>query len=170
MKKNQDAFGRGLMDRHQGRKTHMVMERDDGFISGDDDLTQYFAPPARWRPIDRRALRFARGRVLDVGAGAGRHALALQERGFDVVAIDHSPLAVEVMKARGVTDARVMSVTAIPRSLGPFDTIVMMGNNMGLLGGERRARWLLRRFRGLTSSTGRGHFYRGRFALPIARC
>ena len=69
--------------------------------------------------------------------------------------IDISPLAVEVCRRQGVRDARIRSVTQVDRSLGTFDTIVMFGNNVGLLGGRRRARWLLRRFRALTSERGR---------------
>ncbi len=96
-----------------------------------------------------------RGRVLDVGCGAGRVALYLQERGHEVVAIDVSRLAVQVCRMRGVDDARVMSITQIRPDLGSFDTIVMMGNNFGLFGNARRARWLLRRFGALTGARGR---------------
>ena len=100
-------------------------------------------------------MRHVRGRVLDVGCGAGRVALYLQERGHEVVAIDVSPLAVQVCRLRGVEDARVMSITQIGPDLGSFDTIVMMGNNFGLFANARRARWLLRRFRASTEAHGR---------------
>ena len=94
---------------------------------------------------------FARGRVLDVGCGAGRVALRLERRGHEVVAIDSSPLAVRTCRLRGVRDARVLSITQASRRLGELDTIVMLGNNFGLFGSPRRARWLLRRFHALTS-------------------
>ena len=96
-----------------------------------------------------------RGRVLDIGCGAGRHCLYFQSKGLDVVGVDVSPLAVDVCKQRGVKDARVLSITEITRSLGVFDTITMMGNNFGLFGSFARARRLLRRFHGLTSANGR---------------
>jgi cyclopropane fatty-acyl-phospholipid synthase-like methyltransferase len=93
--------------------------------------------------------------VLDVGCGAGRVALHLQERGHDVVAIDLSPLAVEVCRWRGVKDVRELSVTQVGRALGRFDTIVMFGNNFGLMGSRRRAPWLLRRFRSIANEGAR---------------
>lgn len=96
-------------------------------------------------------MRLVRGRVLDVGCGAGRVALHLQQRGQEVVAIDVSPLAVEISRRRGVRDARVISVTEIDERVGPIDTIVMMGNNFGLFGSPRRARRLLRRFHSIGS-------------------
>jgi SAM-dependent methyltransferase len=128
-----------------------VVERDDGLISPDVGPAGYFAEYRRWPAWEKQALRFARGRVLDVGAGAGRVALHLQERGHDVVAIDNSPLAVKVCLLRGVRDARVVPFVQIGPEVGIFDTIVMFGNNFGLFGSLERARWMLRRLRQLTS-------------------
>jgi SAM-dependent methyltransferase len=78
--------------------------------------------------------------VLDIGCGAGRHSLHLQEKGFDVLGIDVSPLAIKVCRLRGVKFK--------PNS---FDTIIMMGNNFGLFGSLTKARRLLKRFHSMTS-------------------
>ena len=52
-------------------------------------------------------------------------------------------------------DARPLSLTQISRrSLGIFDTVLTLGNNFCLVGAPRRARWLLRRLYGMTSSGG----------------
>ena len=69
--------------------------------------------------------------------------------------IDVSTLAVKVCKVRGVEAARAMSITQADSRLGAFETIVMMGNNLGLFATRERARWLLRRFRRLTTERGR---------------
>lgn len=130
------------------------MERDDGLIYCGDP-SDYFAPYARWPAIEKRAMRFVRGRVLDVGCGAGRVALHLQERGHDVVAIDSSPLAVGVARKRGVKKAKILSLADIDESLGSFDSILVLRNNFGLVGTEARARRLLRRFHRLTGEEAR---------------
>jgi len=96
-----------------------------------------------------------RGRVLDVGAGAGRVALELQDRGHEVVAVDVSPGAVEVCRRRGVRDARVVAFEDVDASIGPIDTVVMFGNNFGLFGGAAKARRMLRRLHRLTTPQGR---------------
>jgi SAM-dependent methyltransferase len=133
-----------------------IVEREGGFIdAGMYGPAAYFSPFRRWPKTERQALRLARGRVLDVGCGAGRVALELQERGHKVVGIDLSPLAVEVSKRRGVRDARELPVTQVGGELGRFDTIVMFGNNFGLMGSRRRAPWLLRRFRSITNDGAR---------------
>jgi SAM-dependent methyltransferase len=100
-------------------------------------------------------MRYVRGRVLDVGCGAGRIALRLQERGHEVVAIDLSPRAVEASKRRGVREARTLSIDDVDERLGRFDTIVMFGNNFGLFRSRASARRLLRRFHRLTRDGGR---------------
>jgi 2-polyprenyl-3-methyl-5-hydroxy-6-metoxy-1,4-benzoquinol methylase len=84
----------------------------------------------RWKTVERRALRYARGRVLDVGCAAGRVALELRSRGREVVAIDPSPGAVEVARRRGVRDARLMRLEDVSAKLGHFDTVLMYGNNL----------------------------------------
>jgi SAM-dependent methyltransferase len=130
-----------------------IIERDDGFLEA--TATSYLDPFRRWPAHQRRALRFVRGRVLDVGAGAGRVALELQDRGHDVVAIDISPLAVEVCRRRGVRDARVLRFEDVDQSVGVIDTVVMFGNNFGLFGSPAKAGRMLRRLHRLTSEDAR---------------
>ena len=155
MKEHEDAYGQLLLAHLEGRRAAEIGERDDGFIEANAGPGAYFAPFRRWPAHQRRAMRFVRGRVLDVGAGAGRVALHLQQRGLDVVAIDISPLAVEVCRRRGVRDARVCAFEEVGDQLGSFDTVVMFGNNFGLFGGASKARRMLRRLHRSTSARGR---------------
>jgi SAM-dependent methyltransferase len=153
--REQDAYGHLMRDHLRGLRTAEVIERDDGWFGVSTGAPAYFAEYPDWPKPQRSAMRFVRGRVLDVGCGAGRAALHLQRRGHRVVAIDASPLAIETCRRRGVKDARVIPVTRVSRRLGCFDTILLLGNNLGLLANPRRARWLLTRFHRLTSPSGR---------------
>ena len=81
--------------------------------------------------IEREALGLARGRTLDVGAGAGCHSLALQARGIRVEAIDISPLAVKTMRARGVRHVCQKDLFDVR---DPYDTILMLMNGIGIVG------------------------------------
>jgi SAM-dependent methyltransferase len=158
MKPEEDAYGQEVYAYHRDPEARIqeIIERDDGYIDISGGPAAYFAPYEEWSRVDQELIKFAQGRVLDVGCGAGRVALYLQKKGHDVVAIDNSPLAVKVCRERGVADARVLSVTQASRNtLGTFDTIVMFGNNFGLFGSRRRAPWLLRRFYRMTSPEGR---------------
>lgn len=151
-----DAFGQALMDHHLGQAFHNpAMERDDGRVEPDFATAIYFADFAGWSPFERRIIRNVRGRVLDIGCGAGRVALHLQRKGHSVVGIDVSALAVKVCRLRGVSDVRLRSITEVDERLGSFGTIALMGGNLGLLGSSHRAPWLLRRLHRLTTDDGR---------------
>lgn len=141
-----DAFGREVCAYFEHRESVAeVIERDDGWIGTSGGPAAYFAPFRRWPASDRAAMRFVRGRVLDVGCGAGRVALHLQRRGHQVVGIDNSPGAASVARRRGVRDVRVMAFTEVSPKLGWFDSVVMLGNNFGLFASEQRAKTMLRR-------------------------
>ena len=156
LKEREDAYGREVFTYWEKQEGFEIVERDDGHISVSAACpASYFSEHKDWHPNEQEAMRFVRGRVLDVGCGAGRVALYLQEQGHEVTGIDISPLAIQVCKGRGVADARLLSITQVSTQMGIYDTIVMMCNNFGLFGGFARARWLLRRMRGMTSSQGR---------------
>ncbi|HYJ60158.1 MAG TPA: methyltransferase domain-containing protein [Actinomycetota bacterium] len=110
-------------------------------------MARYFAPARRWIDAEREVVRSARGMVLDAGAGVGRVALHLQDRGHDVVAIDTSPGAIRVCRELGVRRAEVRAVSSVRTADGPFDTFAFFGNNLGLLRDDRHGPWLLRRLR-----------------------
>jgi cyclopropane fatty-acyl-phospholipid synthase-like methyltransferase len=155
LKPHQDAYGQELHAYYQGEEIVEIVERDDGFIGTSGGPAFYFAEFEEWPAGEQEAMTYARGRVLDVGAGAGRVSLYLQKQGHEVVAIDNSPLALEVCRLRGVEHTSPTPITQVSKKLGCFDTIVMLGNNFGLFGNSRRARWLLRRFNGMTSPEAR---------------
>ncbi len=151
-----DAYGQMILGALDGKQLQEIVERDDGFITASIFGPQvYLAPFRRWPAHHRQGVRYVRGRVLDVGAGAGRVSLHLQERGHDVVAIDISPGAVQACKRRGVRNARVRALEDVDEALGVFDTVVMYGNNFGLFASRAKAKRLLRRLHRLTSERGR---------------
>ncbi len=115
----------------------------------------FFAPHDDWVDEERAAFELVRGRVLDIGAGAGRHSLEAQRRGLEAVAIDSSPGAVTVCRRRGVRDARLLSLEKIDENLGSFDTALLLCGNFGLAGSADETVALLRRLHELTGPDGR---------------
>lgn len=133
-----DAFGEALLVQLGGGQASIVYERDDGFV--DSDTGDYFVKPDAWEEVGRWCLDHVEGRVLDIGAGAGRAALALQDRGQDVTALDVSPGALEVCRRRGVRDTFLGEVTQLAtESSARFDGLLALGNNLGLLGSPEHA-------------------------------
>jgi precorrin-6B methylase 2 len=96
-------------------------------------ISLFFRSPSELRDVDRMALDHAEGRILDVGAGVGSVALALQRLGFEATAVEVIPEAVEIMSARGVRDARAGRIEDLP--IGEvFDTILVLMNGIALAG------------------------------------
>ena len=110
-----------------------IVERDDGLITYSRLPEHYFSKYEDWPLHEKKAMEFVKGNVIDIGCGAGRHSLYLQEKGFEILAIDNSPLAIKICKLRGVRNVRVSPIEEVSRERGLFDTILMMGNNFGLL-------------------------------------
>ena len=81
-------------------------------MSATDNMSTYFSSYDDWPDNVKEAMSFVQGRVLDVGVGAGRFALYLQEQGHEVLGIDVSPGILEVCRQRGVQDLRQLPFTA----------------------------------------------------------
>src|SRR5579884_2132239 len=122
----EDAFGRALLDWVAGGDEPEIHERDDGWVEAGAGPELYLASYERWPPAERRAMRLVRGRVIDVGCGAGRVALHLQDKGFEVLGTDASPLAVRAARRRGVRRVRRASVDDLVAGMSRFDTVLLM--------------------------------------------
>ena len=151
--RNNDAFGAFLLAHHEsGDPSAELIERDDSFIASGSEPGLYFSEYDSWSPAERALVDLASGVVLDIGCGAGRHSLYLQSKGLRVVAIDDSPGAIEVCKLRGLRGARVLPIAEIRRlARASFSTVLMLGNNFGLLGSPRRGKRILRDLHAITT-------------------
>ena len=129
-----DAYGQAIRDYHERGEGFELIERDDGYVdlSGGPEL--YFTGYEEWPDQVQRGLECVEGSVLDVGCGAGRHALYCQDRGHDALGIDVSPNAVAVAEDRGLERARRLDVANVDDLDETFDTVLMLGNNFGLVG------------------------------------
>jgi len=158
MQAQRDAYGAELLAAYKspGHLGWEITERDDGFIAAAPWPPRYFSDYPAWTKRERQGIAMAKGRVLDIGCGAGRFSLYLQRKGFDVTAIDNSPGAVKLSKLRGVKKATLRPIAEIGRfKPGSFETVIMMGNNFGLFGSSKKAKHLLRELFRITTERGR---------------
>jgi SAM-dependent methyltransferase len=122
-----------LLDYHRGLESAQITVRTDLWHTEANYAEEYYRPDDQPLPdLEVKALDLCRGRVLDIGAGAGRHVLELQQRGLRVCAVDISPEVVEVMNDRGVADARCGGFDAVVGER--FDTILLLMHGIGLVG------------------------------------
>ena len=128
-----DPMGAAIADYFNLHKAEKLRVFSSQFDEDEIPVKDLFRTSKLMPLLERTALKLATGRILDVGAGSGCHALALQEQGKEVCAIDISPLAVEVMQKRGVNNARLVNLFD-EQFVDTFDTILMHMNGSGIIG------------------------------------
>ena len=126
-----DPMGRAIAEYWKTKTADRLRVFSPMFEEDEIPLTTLFRSHEDMPEIERKALDMAKGRILDVGAGAGCHSLVLQERGMDVTAIDISPLSVETMKERGVKKVFEQDFFTLQSQ---FDSILMLMNGIGIVG------------------------------------
>lgn len=93
-------------------------------------VSAYFRDLAQMPALEHIALHHCKGKIADIGAGAGSHALWLQENGYEVSAFEISPLAVAVVRDRGILSVHEQDIF---KYTGPaFDTLLLLMNGIGL--------------------------------------
>lgn len=128
-----DPMGAAILDYTRTGKAARLRVLSSMFDEDEMPIETLFRSFNEMPGIEQEALRLASGKILDVGAGSGCHALALQEMGKEVCAVEISPLSVEAMKLRGVKDARLVNMFDT-RFTDKFDTILMLMNGSGIVG------------------------------------
>ena len=123
-------------------------------IAGEDilPLPHMFRSFQEMPKLEQRALGLAKGKVLDIGCGAGIHSLYLQEKGLDVKGIDISKGAVEVCKKRGIKQVEQQSIFDVKGE--KFDTILALMNGIGVCGKLSKLNELLIHLKGLLNEDG----------------
>jgi cyclopropane fatty-acyl-phospholipid synthase-like methyltransferase len=103
--------------------------------------------------LEQKALQLAKGKILDVGCGAGSHSLTLQnERKLDVTSIDISPNAIEACQLRGLKKAKVQDVMTVENE--KFDTILLLMNGTGIFGTLKETPMFLEKLKSLLNPSG----------------
>ena len=131
MDRKKDPMGRAIAEYYKTRKAGKLRVFSPMFDEDEIPVEVLFRSYEDMPEIERKALDLARGKVLDVGAGSGCHSLVLQKRGFDVTAIDISPLSVETMIERGLKKVLEQDFFSLE---GQFDTVLMLMNGIGIVG------------------------------------
>lgn len=130
LKKQHDPIGQAVLDYFHGITGDSILVKTD--IAEDETLSPgYFFRTYDQMPVqEKEALKRCKGKVLDIGAGAGAHSIWLKEQGLNVVSIDISPLSCETMRQRGLTGVICGDIYSL-RDV-KFDTILLLMNGAGV--------------------------------------
>ena len=126
-----DLMGQAIWDYHHNKNADDLLTETS--ISEIDELPveYFFRAFDDMNLIEQKALELSKGKVLDIGAGAGSHSLYLQnEKGMDVLALDFSPKSIEVCQLRGLKNTVCSDILQF--SGETYDTVLMLMNGTGI--------------------------------------
>ena len=124
-------MGKAIADFYKGRRDGKLIVLSPMFEEDEIPVTTLFRAFKDMPKMEQKALKMAKGKTLDVGAGSGCHSLWLQDKGIDVTAIDISPYSIETMRERGVVNVREQDFFTLEEK---YDTILMLMNGIGIVG------------------------------------
>ncbi|WP_338378913.1 methyltransferase domain-containing protein [uncultured Flavobacterium sp.] len=126
-----DLFGKAILD-YQTNNSPEDLFTETSISEADEMSVAYLFRSFNEMPkIEQKALQLTKGKVLDVGCGAGSHTLYLEEKGFDVKAIDISKNAIKACELRGLKNVSIENVLDL-ESHTKFDTILLLMNGTGI--------------------------------------
>lgn len=147
-----DLFGKAILD-FQTNNSPEDLVTETNISEADEMSVDYLFRNYNQMPkLEKKALELAKGKILDVGCGAGSHALYLQEKGFEVRAIDISANAIKACKLRGLKDAKVQNLMDVENE--KFDTILLLMNGTGIFGTLAETSKYLQKLKSLLNPNG----------------
>lgn len=148
-----DLFGKAILDYQTNNKPENLITETS--ISDEDEMSvaYLFRNYKEMPEIEQKALQLAKGKVLDIGCGAGSHSLILEnDRNLDVTSIDISENAIQACKLRGLKNAKVQDVMALGDE--KFDTILALMNGTGIFGTLKNTPRFLQKIKSLLNPGG----------------
>ena len=147
-----DLFGKAILDYQTGNNPEDLITETSISEADEMSVAYLFRDFKEMPKLEQKALSLSKGKVLDVGCGAGSHSLYLQEKGFDVTSIDISPNAIKACELRGLKKAKVQDVMALENE--KFDTILLLMNGAGMCGKLKNITKFLQKLKSLLTENG----------------
>ncbi len=124
-----DPIGRAIQDFVRQQNDEDIIVKSS--ICEDDviPVAHLFRTEAELPELEKIALNQCKGKILDVGGGAGIHANILNNRGFDVQIIETSKGAVEYHLSQGLA-SRSLNFYDVENE--KFDTLLFLMNGFGI--------------------------------------
>ena len=147
-----DLFGKAILDFQTNNSLQNLVTETNISEADEMPVAYLFRKYNQMPKLEQKALQLAKGKVLDVGCGAGSHSLYLQEKGLEVTSIDISENAITACHLRGLKTAKVQNVLDIENE--KFDTILLLMNGTGIFGNLSETSKFLQKLKSLLTPNG----------------
>lgn len=148
-----DLFGKAILDYQTNNSPEDIITETNISEADAMSIAYLFRSFKEMPLLEQKALQLSKGRVLDVGCGAGSHSLYLQnEKKLDVTSIDISTNAIQACKLRGLQNASVQNILDLENE--KFDTILLLMNGTGIFGTLKNTAQYLQKLKTLVSEKG----------------
>ena len=148
-----DLFGKAILDYQTNNSPEDIVTETSISEADNMSVSYLFRAFADMPQVEQRALQLAKGKVLDVGCGAGSHSLYLQnELQLNVTSIDISTNAIEACRLRGLKNALVCDILNLENQ--KFDTILLLMNGTGIFGTLSKTDKYLEKLKSLLNPNG----------------
>ncbi len=128
-----DLFGKAILDFQTNTSPEDIITETSISEADEMSVAYLFRSYDEMPKLEQNALQLAKGKILDIGCGAGSHSLYLQnEKKLEVTSIDISENAIKVCQLRGLENAKVLNVLDLENET--FDTILLLMNGTGIFG------------------------------------
>jgi len=147
-----DLFGKAILDFQTNNSPEDLVTETNISEADEMPVAYLFRPFDEMPKIEQKALQLSKGKVLDVGCGAGSHSLYLQEKGFDVTSIDISENAIKACQLRGLKNSKIQNILDLENE--KFDTILLLMNGTGIFGTLEKTPQFLQKLKRLLNPNG----------------
>ncbi len=152
LKLMKDLFGKAILDFQTNNSPENIITETNISEADEMEVSYLFRDFKSMPKIEQKALQLCKGKILDVGCGAGSHSLYLQQKGLDVTAIDISENAIKACQLRGLKNMKVQDVLAVENE--KFDTILLLMNGTGIFKTLKETSKYLQKLKSLLNPNG----------------
>jgi len=150
--KEKDPMGKAIYDFSKTKQASEIVVYSPDFFDDVIETAYLFRGYDDFPEVEQLAMKESVGSILDVGCGAGSHALYLKSQGKKVQGLDISEYICEIMNEKGVKTHCSDIFEFSPNER--FDTILLLMNGLGIAGKQSELPKFLNKLKSLLNPGG----------------